>query len=181
MNCCDFNPIINLSEKGKEITSNLKIWTFIYLGFCLTKMLLFGVGNIFNEILTFILIVLTFVQLSYFMAIFALFFLCFQIFFDFITFALLAQNYYFNLIKVNNIVILLVTISLLISIALINYTFKAYREYKALYLEQLSAGGYSQLNDIGSSNNRLEMNNQPNSSNANREFVPFSGQGSTWG
>lgn len=180
MNFC-FNPIINLSDQGKEITAKLKMWAFIYLGFCLTKMLLFGVGNIFNELLTFFLIVLTFVQLSYFMAVFSLFFLCFQVFFDFITFALLAQDYFLELIRINGIVIIIVTISLLISIALINYTFKAYREYKALYLEQSGIGQYSRLNDIGN-NNRLEMNNQPNdNSNTNRIFVPFSGQGATWG
>lgn len=179
MNCCDLTPVITHNEASLKFTNELKFFTFLYLGFCIFKILLFQGGDFLTELIILILLLLTFTQCYFYTAMFALFLILFQLFFQTFSLLLILQDYLLNLANIGVFVIVIEIISFTLYLLLVRSLFKAYREYKALFFEQASGGRvYNRFNDGG---NDVELNNMDNNSEGKKKFVPFSGKGQTWG
>ena len=56
MNCCDLTPVITHNEASLKFTNELKFFTFLYLGFCIFKILLFQGGDFLTELIILILL-----------------------------------------------------------------------------------------------------------------------------
>lgn len=181
MNCCDFSQVITHNDNSSKLTNTLKFYTFLYLGFSILKLFVMKGGDFFSEILIFFLLLLTINQCYFYTAIFALFFVLFQLFIESFTLLLIIQDYVFNLAQINMLIAIIELLSVILYFLIVSCTFKAYREYKALYFEQGGNGRmYNRINDGG---NDIELQNQSDNQNENgkKKFVPFSGKGATWG
>lgn len=181
MNCCDFSQVITHNDNSSKLTNTLKFYTFLYLGFILIRHFIMKGGDFFSEILIFFLLLLTINQCYFYTAIFALFFVLFQLFIESFTLLLIVQDYILNLAQINIIVAIVELLSVILYTLIVSYTFKAYREYKALYFEQGGNGRvYNRLND---GENDIELKNESENQNqtGNKKFIPFSGKGATWG
>lgn len=165
----NFNYVI---EKKEKKLKNLLIF-FVVL--CFIQIFLFGINDIFNQMfLVLFIFLMIYYKNNIFIPQITLFFILIQLIFETFTFLLITQNIFFGLIKVSIILFLFKLIFIIIYILLLNTTFELYKEYK---IEMLSEGNYNyqNLNDI-------EMNNNNNNNRQNNTgFVPFQGQGYTWG
>lgn len=142
MFCNNCKPSVNLSSEGHRITKILQTLTYCFLFLIVLKLLFGDFNGFFNDILTLILLILTFIQTNYFMAGMLIFFLLFQSFYIFIFVGLILQDSILGMITIElnfSFFYLIITLlSLVLYCALIYYTFEAYKEYKALYIEQKS-------------------------------------------
>ncbi len=140
MFCLSCRPIVKLSDEGKRISKHLETLTYTYILLAILKLLLGDFNNFLNDFLTVLMVVLTYVQANYFMASLLIFMLSFQAFFLMTGFLLILQNYYIGYLIIisfiNYFYIFLILCTLIVNILLIHFSFLAYREYKALYLEQ---------------------------------------------
>ena len=104
MNCCDFSRVITHNDNSSKLTNTLKFYTFLYLGFSILKLFVMKGGDFFSEILIFFLLLLTINQCYFYTAIFALFFVLFQLFIESFTLLLIIQDYVFNLAQINMLI-----------------------------------------------------------------------------
>jgi hypothetical protein len=140
MFCFSCRPIVQLSDEAKQISKCLENLTYFYLGTGLLKLLFGDYNSFLNDIVIILLTVLTFSGANYYIAAILVFMLIFQGFFTICAFALLIQNYYFGLIMISSwiqlIYISVISFSLILSLIILYYSFLAYKEYKALFIEQ---------------------------------------------
>jgi hypothetical protein len=181
MQCFDCRPIVLLSPEGKRLSKILENLTYVYIVIAILKLFFGDFSTFFNDMLVILMIVMTFFQASFLMASISIFFLLFQEFYVIVFTLLILQDLYFNLIEIQSTMfifyLILTLASLVIYILLTYYIFLAYREFKALFIEQHSGNSGSAAGNAAG-NARSEERQNLNRDNRNR---PFSGTGYTWG
>jgi hypothetical protein len=139
MFCLNCNPIVSLSPEGRHYVRVLKYLNYFYIIVTFFKLVLGDVNGFFNDFLTIFMLILTFMQANFVVAMIVIFILLMQTFYTLIFLLLILQNSYFGFVQINSLVatyLFLVVVSLFLYILLTYYTFLAYREFKALFKEQ---------------------------------------------
>ena len=172
----EFFPNLKDNRECVKIKRNLKILIVLYAIMCIIKTVIFNDVDFFNHFITFIFIFYTINKKSFFVAIFTFLFLFSEFIFQLFDFLLLLQIYFLNIYIPDFYQIGFYSFFLFIYIFLIQWIFYAYREFKAIYVENLNDNN-SQLEDITNNNNIQSSNNNNN----NIKYKAFSGKGYTWG
>lgn len=140
MFCFNCRPIVKLSIEGRRFTGMIENLTIAYVVIAILKLFLGDFNSFLNDILTVLMLVMTTMQANYFMAAILIFILLIQTFYLTVGILLIVQDYCFGFIAIDSFFqffyITLLLASLAVNIALVYYTFLAYREYKALFKEQ---------------------------------------------
>ena len=171
----EFFPNLKDNRECVKIKRNLKILIVLYAIMCIIKTVIFNDNELLNHFITFIFIFFTINKKSFFMAIFTFLFLFSEFIFQLFDFLLLLQIYYFNIYIPDIYQISFYSFFLIIYIFLIQWIFYAYKEFKAIYIENLKDNN-SQLEDINSNNDNIQ-----NSNSNNTKYKAFSGKGYKWG
>ena len=171
----EFFPNFKDNKECVKIKRNLKILIVLYAIMCIIKTVIFNDNELLNHFITFIFIFFTINKKSFFMAIFTFLFLFSEFIFQLFDFLLLLQIYYFNIYIPDIYQISFYSFFLIIYIFLIQWIFYAYKEFKAIYIENLKDNN-SQLEDINSNNDNIQ-----NSNSNNTKYKAFSGKGYKWG
>ena len=171
----EFFPNFKDNKECIKIKRNLKILIVLYAIMCIIKTVIFYDNDFLNHFITFIFIFFTINKKSFFMAIFTFLFLFSEFIFQLFDFLLLLQIYYFNIYIPDIYQISFYSFFLIIYIFLIQWIFYAYKEFKAIYIENLKDNN-SQLEDINSNNDNIQ-----NSNSNNTKYKAFSGKGYKWG
>jgi len=171
----EFFPNFKDNKECVKIKRNLKILIVIYAIMSIINTVVFYDNDFFNHFITFIFIFFTINKKSFFIAIFTFLFLFSEFIFQLFDFLLLLQIYFFNIYIPDYYQISFHSFFLIIYIFLIQWIFYAYREFKAIYIENLKDNN-SQLEDINSNNNYIQ-----NSNDNNIKYKAFSGKGYKWG
>ena len=171
----EFFPNLKDNRECVKIKRNLKILIVLYAIMCIIKTVIFNDNELLNHFITFIFIFFTINKKSFFMAIFTFLFLFSEFIFQLFDFLLLLQIYYFNIYIPDIYQISFYSFFLIIYIFLIQWIFYAYKEFKAIYIENLKDNN-SQLEDINSNNDNIQ-----NSNSNNIKYKAFSGKGYKWG
>ena len=155
MNCFSCRPVVQLSEDGKRLSKILENLTYGYTILAVLKLFFGDFNNFLNDILTILITILTFTQTNYFMASFLVLLSIFQSFFLTVTVLLIIQNYYFGFLIISSLIeyiyLSILLVSQMMNFFLVYYSFNAYREYKALFLEQHQISllrSYSKINFV---------------------------------
>ena len=184
-------PQVVHSQLSLKLTEHLKIMTFIFIAFSILKIFILSSSTIFNDILLVLILYCLYTQLSYFMGFFAIFFILINLIFESLTVLQIIQNIIFGFSSRAVIFIVLIRlIYVTIYIFLLYLSFLCSREYKALFMEQKGASVYQEYqmftedfdqgqNNMGNSDYIYQRLN--NNNNEHRGYIPFSGQGQTWG
>lgn len=138
-------PIIALTNECRKINNVLKILFMLNTLIVITKLILGDTKSLFSNLIVLVLFFATFQMCHYILAGYLIFFMLFNLFYSVIFIGLRFQNKLAdvteviqpNLLKALTI---LEIISSIIYILSIIYSFKAYREFKAI---SLNGGGYS--------------------------------------
>ena len=170
----EFFPNLKDNRECVKIKRNLKILIVLYAIMCIIKTVIFYDNDFLNHFITFIFIFFTINKKSFFMAIFTFLFLFSEFIFQLFDFLLLLQIYYFNIYIPDIYQISFYSFFLIIYIFLIQWIFYAYKEFKAIYIENLKDNN-SQLEDINSNNDNIQ-----NSNSNNIKYKAFSGKGYKW-
>ena len=170
----------NLVEKKEKKLKNLLI-IFIFL--CFIQIFFIGIFDLFNQMFLILFIFLViYYKNNIFIPQITIFFILIQLIFELFAFLLIIQNYYLNLIiNLPKMKFLFKLTFIIIYFLLLTTTFELYKEYK---IEIITEGNYNyqNLNDIEMNNNYYNNNNNNyNNNNNNKGYVPFQGQGYTWG
>ena len=171
----EFFPNFKDNKECIKIKRNLKILIVLYAIMCIIKTVIFYDNDFLNHFITFIFIFFTINKKSFFMAIFTFLFLFSEFIFQLFDFLLLLQIYYFNIYIPDIYQISFYSFFLIIYIFLIQWIFYAYKEFKAIYIENLKDNN-SQLEDINSNNDNIQ-----NSNSNNIKYKAFTGKGYKWG
>ena len=177
---------MNNNENLEKKEQKLKYYFFSFIFLCIFQMFLIGISDFFNEMLLILFIFLTFYyKNNIFISQLTIFFILIQLFFDGFIFLLLIQNIFFGFVQFNFLFFLIKFSFIVIYILLIDATINLYKEYK---INSIGEGNnyYQNLNDIEMRNNNNNYyygnnRNNNNNNNNNNQFVPFQGQGYTWG
>ena len=170
----------NLVEKKENKLKNLLI-IFIFL--CFIQIFFIGIFDLFNQMFLILFIFLViYYKNNIFIPQITIFFILIQLIFELFASLLIIQNYYLNLIiNLPKMIFLFKLAFIIIYFLLLKTTFELYKEYK---IEITTEGNYNyqNLNDIEMNNNYYNNNNNNyNNNNNNKGYVPFQGQGYTWG
>ena len=170
----------NLVEKKENKLKNLLI-IFIFL--CFIQIFFIGIFDLFNQMFLILFIFLViYYKNNIFIPQITIFFILIDLIFELFAFLLIIQNYYLNLIiNLPKMKFLFKLAFIIIYFLLLTTTFELYKEYK---IEIITEGNYNyqNLNDIEMNNNYYNNNNNNyNNNNNNKGYVPFQGQGYTWG
>ena len=188
---CSCQPQIDHSALSSKLTEQLKIITFIFIGFSIVKILILSANNFLNDLLLAIMLYMLYTQLSYFIGIFALFFIMFDFIFESLNLLQIIQNIIFGFSsKLSIFVVVVRLINIIIYLFLLTFTFLCSREYKALFVEQKSGGVFEEYqmftedfknNENNNKGNDFSYQRLNNNDDEPKGFKPFSGQGYTWG
>lgn len=153
MNCFSCSPIVILSPEGREVKQILEKLTYAYLALVVLRLLLGDFNSFFNELIIIWFLVLTFMQASYIMASITIFILLFDAFYTLIFVMLIIQDYLLGMLERFPLGFLVYfginLLGLVISITLVHYLFKGYKEFKALFFEQINnQATYSKSNSL---------------------------------
>jgi hypothetical protein len=139
---CSCKPIVNISERGRKVSKTLENLNYAYIILAFIKLLLGDFNSFINDLLTIFLLIMTFMQASFFMAGLLIFIVMFQTFYVLVFDLLILQNWYFNLMYisfgVSGFYVFIMYVSLVLNVTLIYFIFQAYKEYKALFYEQMA-------------------------------------------
>ena len=89
---CSCQPQVNHSQLSSKLTENLKIITYVFVGFCIFKILFISSTTILNDILLIVILYALYTQLSYLMGFFAIFFIMFDFIFELMDMLQILQN-----------------------------------------------------------------------------------------
>lgn len=146
---CNCKPIVTLSPYGRKISKTLENLTYIYLFVSLLKLMCGDFNSFLNDLFTILILVMSFLQANFFVTAILIFFLIFNSFYILVFLLLLIQDWFigfeipFN--AISSFYVFLVIVSFLLNIYLIMYSFFAYKEYKALYMEQFNRNNYRMI------------------------------------
>jgi hypothetical protein len=173
----------NLEKKEKK----LKNCFFCFIFLCILQLFIIGISDFFNQMLLILFIFLTiYYKNNIFISQLTIFFILIQLIFDGFIFLLLIQNILFGFVQFKFLLFLIKFSFIIIYVLLIDATFNLYKEYKIISIGE-GNNYYQNLNDIEMRNNNNNYyygnnrNNNNNNNNNNNQFVPFQGQGYTWG
>ena len=140
MFCFSCKPIVELSFEAKSISKKLEKLTYFYLITSVIKIIFGDFSSFINDIFIILLTLLTFSGANYFIAAILIFTILYQNFFIMIGLALLYQNYYLGFLNMVSWILIfyliIIVTSLILSFLILYYSFLAYKEYKALFIEQ---------------------------------------------
>ena len=143
MQCLNCEPSISPSQEGKRLIELLRRLNYSFIFFILFKFLIGDSNGFLNDLLVVLLVYLTYKTIDYFKAAITIFLLIFQTIFYIASLMLIIQNSFFNIIDLRSaagyLLILVIVISLLFYMALIYFLFLAYKEFKAIYLEEVNS------------------------------------------
>src|SRR5688572_18072753 len=145
MFCCNFKPIVALSPEGHRLTKNLKNLTYALVALAFLKLFLGDLNGFFNDMFLVLMSIMTYLQANYFTAAIFIFMLIFQLFFSTTSLLLVIQDTWLGIFTFTGYIqfyFFIVLLSFTIYVLLTYYAFMAYREYKALFKEQMQPGGY---------------------------------------
>ena len=188
---CNCQPQISHSSLSIKLTENLKLITFIFIGFSILKVFVLSSNNLLNDIILAIILYAFYTQLSYFMGFFVIFFIMLDFIFELLSMMQMIQNVFMGFSSKREILIVLVRcIGITIYFFLLYFSFLCAREYKALYVEQKNGGvfeEYQMFTEDFNNNNPMKSSSDfsyqrlNNNDNEPKGYKPFSGQGQTWG
>ena len=178
---CNCEPQVKHSQLSMKLTENLKIMTFIFMAFSILKIFLLASNTIFNDILLVIILYGLYTQLSYIMGFFALFLLLINLVFESLIVMQIIQNIIFGFSSKSVAFIVLIRLIYVTIYALLLYlSFACSREYKALFIEQKGSPVNQEYQmfteDFDQNKNYGNIN-----AGEHKGYIPFSGQGQTWG
>ena len=168
--CCE--PVIQDSNESRLLCKKLRILMGIFT--ILTLLKVFIVGSFFNELIIIIIAIFMLRIKSYLYAMLLIFFLMFGIFSESVFTLLLIQNGILGF-GFSWFVTLFEIIFIFLYVRSTYVSFLAYKEFKALTVEQQGAQApNNQYVEMSS-----QINNSGNNANqqGNRGYVAFSGQG----
>ena len=187
---CNCQPQINHSPLSAKLTENLKITTYVFIGFSILKIFIITPNNLLNDIILALILYGLFSQLSYLMGFFAIFFILINFIFELLYFLQIIQNIYMGFSSKGAFIIVIIRfINIIIYYYLLKFSFLCSREYKALFVEQKNGGVFEeyQMFTEDFNNNHIRNTSDPsyqrlnNNDNEQKGYIPFSGQGQTWG
>ena len=142
---CNCKPIVNLSQEGIKQSKNLEYLTYALTILAFIKLLLGDFNAFLNDIINVLMLLCTFMQASYTMAIWLMFFMIYNTFLMSTSLLLIIQNWYLGVLEILggyiSLYIFLVFVSCVLYIVIIHFSFLAYKEYKALYIEKIRYNG----------------------------------------
>ncbi len=170
----------NFVENKEKKLKNLLM---IFIILCFIQIFFVGILDLFNQMFLILFIFLViYYKNNIFIPQITIFFILIDLIFELFAFLLIIQNFLFNLINLPKMLFLFKFIFIIIYFLLLNATFDLYKEYK---IQIITEGNYNyqNLNDIEMNNNYNNYNNYNYNynNNNNNNFVPFQGQGYTWG
>lgn len=189
-NCCQ--KVIPLTTEGERLTKILMILFFIDLALMIVKIVFKRYDSLFSMLISLVLLLATFLMCHYYLAMFLVFFICFDAFYSLIFLAQRLQNWIVELSdiyvtdKFYKIAVWIEFAYFVFLIVLIIFVFKAYKEYKAISLGNLGDGltgmfgNYNPLRQDDTEENTNNNNVNGTSSN-NGNYKPFSGKGTPVG
>ena len=190
---CNCQPQVNHSSLSAKLTDDLKIITFVFIGFSVLKVLIITSNSLLNDLLLALILYALYSQLSYLMGFFALFIIIISFIFELLYLLQIIQNIFMGFLAFNSktgiIILIIRLINLVIYFFLLRITFLCSREYKALFVEQKSGGVFEEYQmfteDFNNSHVKgssdLSYQRLNNNDNETKGYKPFSGQGQTWG
>ena len=178
---CTCKPQITHSPLSLNLTETLKIMTFIFISFAVLKVFLLNSNTIFNDILLSIILYALYNQLSYIIGFFAIFLLLINLIFESLIVLQIIQNIIFGFSSKSVIFIVLIRLIYVTIYGFLLYLcFVCSREYKALFIEQKGNSVYQEYQmfteDFDQNKNYGNIN-----AGEHKGYIPFSGQGQTWG
>ena len=185
---CNCQPQVNHSALSAKLTNNLKVITFIFIGFSVLKIFILPGNNLVNDLLLAFILYALYMQLNYLIGFFAIFFIMFDFIFELLYLLQIIQNIVMGFSS-GIFIVIIRFISLVIYYFLLKITFECSREYKALFVEQKSGGVFEEYqmftedfnnNNVKSSSD-FSYQKLNNNDNEPKGYKPFSGQGQTWG
>ena len=187
---CNCQPLINHSPLSAKLTENLKIATYIFVGYSIVKIIFISANNLLDDILLAAILYGLISQLSYFMGFFAIFFIMISFIFELLYLLQIIQNIYMWFSSKGAYFIVIIRfINIIIYYFLLKYSFLCSREYKALFVEQKNGGVFEEYQMFTEDFNNNHIKNSSdlsyqkfnNNDNEPKGYIPFSGQGQTWG
>ena len=187
---CNCQPQINHSPLSAKLTENLKIATYIFIGYAIVKIIFVPGYNLLNDIILALILYGLFSQLSYLMGFFAIFFILINFIFELLYFLQIIQNIYMGFSSKGAFLIVIIRfINIIIYYYLLKFSFLCSREYKALFVEQKNGGVFEEYqmftedfnNNHIKNTSELSYQRLNNNDNEQKGYIPFSGQGQTWG
>lgn len=142
---CQCEPIIRLTPEGERLNKILKVLFFVYLILIILKGVSGDFSGLFSDILVLLLLLITFLQCNYFFAGLLIFFLLFDVIHCLMFIGLRIQNKVVGLkdkyleLGFYTFALVVQCISLVFYIVLIVFSFKSYKEFKAI---SKGFGGY---------------------------------------
>lgn len=138
MNCCSCEPIVKLNPEGLKLVFILKILFYIFLVLTILQFFFIDFSGAINSIIALLVLFLLFNQANYMFAGLLMVFVTFSLFYASIFIGLRIQNRILGLKDVYTeegryiAVLVIYSLSFIFYIVLIFYSFKAYKEFKAL-------------------------------------------------
>ena len=179
---CNCEPQVKHSQLSMKLTEKLKIMTFVFMAFSILKIFILASNTIFNDILLVIILYGLYTQLSYIMGFFALFLILINLVFESLIVMQIIQNILFGFAtKSVTFIVLIRLIYVTIYAFLLYLSFACSREYKALFIEQRGNSvnqEYQMFTEDFDQNKNYGINN---TAGEHKGYIPFSGQGQTWG
>ena len=192
MGCTACQPQIRHSNLSVQLTDLLKKVTFFFIGFIILKFFFIPSTSLLFECLILLVLYAFIIQLSFLLGYWAILLTLFGLVTGILYLMQFIQNLIMGFAKKGEFLFLVLNIiNLIFYYLLLKYNFLCYREYKALFFEQKGgneASGF-QLFGGGNDNNNIDSYNNNdytyqrlnNDDNEHRGYIPFSGQGQTWG
>jgi len=195
--CINFQcePIIPLNEKAKSYRKILIYLLTIYLILTIIKSF-YQFTDLFSLLLEMFLFIFTCLMCHYILCTILIFLTSFNLLFTAFFLGQIIQNKIFDVkdedINSGILNVIIQCIYLIYCIVLIVYLFLAYKEFKAIFVEQMSGHLNNDFyeSETNKNNNGLIFNNNEynnynsntsNNNNQNKKFIPFSGKGYTVG
>ena len=187
---CNCQPQITHSQLSAKLTENLKITTYIFIGYSIIKIFFIQANNLLNDILLALILYGLFSQLNYLMGFFAIFFIMINFIFELLYLLQIIQNIYMGFsTKGAYIIVIIRSFNIIIYYYLLKFSFLCSREYKALFVEQKNGGVFEEYqmftedfnNNHVKNSSELSYQKLNNNDNEPKGYIPFSGQGQTWG
>lgn len=143
MFCLNCEPTISFTPEAKRLIKILRSLNYSFMFFLLLKLVMGDMNRLLNDIIVMLSVYLTYRTASYITAAITIFILLLQILSYFTILGLIIQNSYLDLIKIDSasgyLFVFVIVISLFFYFAYLNFTFKAYKEFKAITREEASS------------------------------------------
>jgi hypothetical protein len=143
MFCFNCDPSISPTQEAKRLIKILRSLNYSFMFLILFKLIIGDINGLINDLIVILAVLITYRTASYIAAAITIFILLLQILNYLTIFGLIIQNSYLDLIKIDSaagyLYVFIVVISLFYYFAYTHFTFRAYKEFKAIYQEESSS------------------------------------------